>query len=89
MRLEPKDRRCDTIPEKHVLEILREWNGRGCSAVYTKTFNFYKYQINVDTEVHQYRVAISHPYRHALQIELIGNNLNHILDELTEWTATI
>ncbi len=89
MRLEPKDRICDRETESKVLELLRWANERGCTTNYTKTFDFYKYQVNVDTEVQQYRVWISRTYRSALQIELISNNLQQILTELIEWTATI
>lgn len=89
MKLEPHHRVKDHDTESKLLEILRELNDKGRTINYTKTWNFYKYQSDVDTEVQQYRVAITYSYRSALQLELISNNLDTILSELIAWKATV
>lgn len=89
MKLEPHHRVKDQDTESKLLEILRELNDVGCTINYSKVYGFYKYQADVDSETTQYRVAITYPYRSALQLELISNNLNTILSELIAWKVTV
>jgi hypothetical protein len=89
MILEPAAaRKCDRQSEEQVMAILRELGDTGHTINYSKTFNTYQYQTNVDSDVLQYNIRVTYKYRSAVQLELVGNNLKQMLDELIAWKAT-
>jgi hypothetical protein len=75
--------------EKCIVEMLRDLNEQGRTINYTKTYNFYKCHDCATSDAYQYRVAVSYAHRSALQLELIGHDLEQIVGELKEWRATI